>query len=72
MKAASRGLSIPNAAERCVAVPLLGNHEAMMLAACEGQSDLRYWLRFGGTEALASFGHRGGPRAWFAVIRREG
>jgi hypothetical protein len=34
----------------------------MPLATREGQSDLRYWLRFGGgTEALASCGHRGGP-----------
>jgi hypothetical protein len=53
-------------------VPLLGNHEEMLLAALEGQSELRYWLKFGGTEALASYGYRGGPKAWFAVIRREG
>jgi serine/threonine protein phosphatase 1 len=33
----------------------------MMLAALEGQSDLRYWLKFGGTEAVASYGYRGGP-----------
>jgi serine/threonine protein phosphatase 1 len=38
-------------AERCAVVPLLGNHEAMMLAALEGPSELRYWLKFGGTEA---------------------
>jgi serine/threonine protein phosphatase 1 len=48
-------------AERCVLVPLLGNHEEMLLAALEGQSELRYWLKFGGTEALASYGYRGGP-----------
>src|ERR1700724_3741155 len=44
--------------ERCTVVPLLGNHEEMLLAALEGQSELRYWLKFGGTEALASYGHR--------------
>ena len=39
-------------AQRCTVVPLLGNHEEMLLAALEGQSELRYWLKFGGTEAL--------------------
>jgi len=48
-------------AERCVVVPLLGNHEEMLLAALEGQSELRYWLKFGGTEALSSYGYKGGP-----------
>src|SRR5262249_57774024 len=28
--------------ERCTVVPLLGNHEEVMLAALEGQSELRY------------------------------
>jgi serine/threonine protein phosphatase 1 len=46
---------------RCTVVPLLGNHEEMLLAALEGQSELRYWLKFGGTEAVASYGYRGGP-----------
>jgi serine/threonine protein phosphatase 1 len=36
-------------AERCSVVPLLGNHEEMLLAALEGQSELRYRLKFGGT-----------------------
>ena len=40
-----------------VVVPLLGNHEEMLLAALEGQSELRYWLKLGGTEALASYGY---------------
>jgi hypothetical protein len=30
------------------------------------------WLKFGGTEALASYGYKGGRKAWFAVIWREG
>jgi serine/threonine protein phosphatase 1 len=33
----------------------------MLLAALEVQSDLRHRLKFGGTEALASYGYRGGP-----------
>ncbi len=48
-------------AERCSVVPLLGNHEEMLLAALEEPSELRYWLKFGGTEALASYGYRGVP-----------
>jgi serine/threonine protein phosphatase 1 len=46
--------------ERCVLVPLLGNHEEMLLAALEGQSELTYWLKFGGLVALTSYGYRGG------------
>src|SRR5262249_10278406 len=56
-------------AERCTTVPLLGNHEEMVLAALEGQSELRYWLRFGGTEALASYAYRGGPELRPADLR---
>src|SRR3954454_8704200 len=41
---------------RCRLVPLLGNHEEMLFAAREGHSDLRYWLTFGGTAMLASYG----------------
>ena len=55
--------------ERCVVVPLLGNHEEMLLAALEGQSELRYWLKFGGTEALTSYGYRGGPELRPADLR---
>jgi serine/threonine protein phosphatase 1 len=47
-------------AERCTVVPLVGNHEEMLLAALEGQSELRYWFKFGGTQALASYGYGGG------------
>jgi serine/threonine protein phosphatase 1 len=47
-------------AERCSVVPLLGNHEEMLLAALEGPSEVRFWLKFGGMEALASYGYRSG------------
>ena len=46
--------------KRCTVVPLLGNHEEMVLAALEGQSELDFWMKFGGTEALASYGYGGG------------
>ena len=46
--------------ERCLVVPLLGNHEEMLLAALEGNDNLRFWLKFGGMEALASYGYGGG------------
>src|ERR1700736_2548363 len=32
-------------AERSTVMPLLGNHEEMLLAGLEGQSELRYWLK---------------------------
>src|SRR5262249_12892163 len=38
-------------------VPLLGNHEEMLLAALEGRDNLRYWLKFGGKETLGSYGY---------------
>ena len=38
-------------------VPLLGNHDEMMLSACEGSTDLLAdWLLFGGEATLASYG----------------
>ena len=33
--------------DRSTVVPLMGNHEEMLLAALEGSSELRYWLKFG-------------------------
>ncbi len=48
-------------ADRCIMVPLRGNHEEMLLAAFQGPAELRFWLKFGGGEALASYGYRGGP-----------
>src|SRR5262245_54685283 len=56
-------------ARRWTVVPLLGNHEEMLLAALEGQSELRYWLKFGGAEALAAYGYRGGPELRPADLR---
>lgn len=42
--------------KRCRAVPLMGNHEEMMLGAREGRDDLRFWLASGGDGALRSYG----------------
>lgn len=42
---------------RTTVVPLLGNHEIMMLGAIENR-DLNFWLTCGGEETLASYGGR--------------
>ena len=41
---------------RCQLIPLMGNHEEMMLGAREGRSDFEFWKRFGGDAALDSYG----------------
>jgi serine/threonine protein phosphatase 1 len=44
-------------AQFCLVHPILGNHEEMFLGAWQGdKSDLAYWLKFGGKEALDSYG----------------
>src|SRR2546430_524502 len=57
----SRGVleQLVGLAERCHLVPLLGNHEEMMLGAREGRDDLRFWLKNGGGDTLASYGVNG-------------
>ena len=35
---------------------ILGNHEEFVLAATQGASEFNYWLKFGGREALRSYG----------------
>jgi serine/threonine protein phosphatase 1 len=42
--------------KRCRLVPLMGNHEQMLLAARESRSEREFWLRFGGEQTLASYG----------------
>ena len=37
---------------RCQFILVRGNHEEMAYAALESQSELRYWLNFGGDETL--------------------
>lgn len=46
---------------RCQLVTLLGNHEEMLLAACQGTGGPRewnFWMGYGGRETLASYGGR--------------
>lgn len=45
--------------DRCCLVPILGNHEEMMLRARASQRDLRGWLDWGGLACLDSYGSTG-------------
>jgi len=40
----------------CNLVPILGNHDQMMLHAKDGRSDFQFWLNCGGDTALDSYG----------------
>jgi serine/threonine protein phosphatase 1 len=42
--------------EQCHLVTIMGNHEEMMLAARERQSDYEFWVKFGGDAAMDSYG----------------
>lgn len=42
--------------DRCQLVPILGNHDEMMLHAKDGRSDFQFWLNCGGDTALDSYG----------------
>lgn len=46
-------------AGRCRLVPILGNHDEMMLHAKDGKSDFKFWLSCGGRDALDSYGSTG-------------
>lgn len=41
---------------QCHLVPLMGNHEIMMLTALEDRSQMGFWLENGGAQTLASYG----------------
>src|SRR5205085_119403 len=43
---------------RCRLVPLLGNHEEMLIAAIRDRTALRVWLACGGVETVTSYSHR--------------
>lgn len=57
----SRGVidQLISLAPRCRLVPILGNHEEMLLAAREGRSDFRFWMDCGGGTCLDSYGTTG-------------
>ncbi len=42
--------------DRCQLIPLLGNHEAMMLDAIESPETRDFWCRVGGQDTLDSYG----------------
>ncbi len=60
-------------AGRCRLVPILGNHEEMLLGAREGRSDFRFWMNCGGITCLDSYGPTGRmdliPREHFAFLQ---
>ncbi|QJW97447.1 metallophosphoesterase [Frigoriglobus tundricola] len=63
-------------AERCRLVPLLGNHEEVLLDAVRDTRRLRRWLNLGGPDTLRSYGWvAGGPRRaladWIPASHRE-
>lgn len=45
--------------QRCRLIPLLGNHEEMLLQALESESALRSWLDLGGDQTLLSYPYDG-------------
>jgi serine/threonine protein phosphatase 1 len=57
----SRGVleRVMKLSETCTVVPLLGNHEEMLLRALDGRAEFEFWLKFGGTACLASYDLRG-------------
>jgi serine/threonine protein phosphatase 1 len=44
---------------RCNFIPILGNHEEMMLRVLRGEQPHQAWLQFGGVETLESYGFNG-------------
>lgn len=44
---------------RCHLVPILGNHDEMMVNARNGKDDFRFWMNCGGITALDSYGSSG-------------
>ncbi len=54
----SRGVidQLISLADRCRLVPILGNHEEMLLGAREGRSDFEFWMNCGGSVCLDSYG----------------
>lgn len=60
-------------AKRCRLIPILGNHDQMMLHARHGKGDLRFWLECGGQTALDSYGENTGlnavPREHFRFLQ---
>src|SRR5262245_18669886 len=61
---------------RCKLIPLLGNHEELLLDALKDTANLRRWLALGGPDTLRSYGWtRGSSRrtlaSWFPEPHRR-
>jgi serine/threonine protein phosphatase 1 len=60
--------------DRCRLIPILGNHDEMMLHAKDGRSDFQFWLNCGGDAALDSYGSTSQldliPAAHFRFLER--
>src|SRR3954451_25334334 len=56
----SRGVldRVIDLADSCTVVPLLGNHEELLLAGSKDRTAIRVWLSCGGGEAIASYSGR--------------
>lgn len=58
----------------CVLIPILGNHDQMMLHARDGESGYQDWMRIGGAAALDSYDSAGSlaniPPEHFAFLTR--
>ena len=57
--------------KRCHVVPLLGNHEEMMLSVLRGKAPRAWWLQHGGRAALESYGGSSGPLGGYEAIPSE-
>jgi len=44
---------------RCRLIPILGNHEEQMLQARNDKAELKWWMEFGGTTTIDSYGSSG-------------
>ncbi len=62
--------------ERCRVMPILGNHEEMMLNYLDGRPQPDDWVQFGGAQTLASYGAQSDssviPEEHVAYIRTWG
>lgn len=65
---------LPELESRCHLIPLLGNHDAVMLAAVEGRLTLEAWKTIGGMAVLQSYGDTDRidqiPREHIAFLQR--
>jgi serine/threonine protein phosphatase 1 len=61
-------------ADRCRLIPILGNHDEMMLHARDGRGDFQFWMDCGGIATLDSYGSTGRldliPAAHFRLLER--